>query len=106
MIKLLIIKKEKREKLLNQAKEYYESNKERLQEQARNKYRELSSKEKCEKGGYGRNRYQKMPGENKQRLKEYQKSHCKAKKSKLLSFFSLHGIKMEQRVLIFDKTVY
>ena len=47
-----------------------------------------------------------MPGENKQRLKEYQKRHCKAKKSKLLSFFSLHGIKMEQRVLIFDKTVY
>ena len=37
MIKLLIIK----EKLLNQAKEYYENNKEGLREQAKNNYREL-----------------------------------------------------------------
>ena len=38
MIKLLIINKIKK-KLLNCAKEYYEINKERLREQASNKYR-------------------------------------------------------------------
>ena len=31
------------EKLLNRAIEYYENNKERLKEQARNEYRELSN---------------------------------------------------------------
>ena len=35
-----------RENILNWAKEYYENNKERLRKQARNKYRELSNKEK------------------------------------------------------------
>ena len=33
------------------------------------------------KRGYGRNRYQNMSEENKQRLKEYQKSYCEYKKS-------------------------
>ena len=35
-----------REKMLNRAKEYFEDNKERLQEKARNKYRRPSNEEK------------------------------------------------------------
>ena len=50
-----------------------------MQEQARNKYKELSNKEKDIKRKYGRNRYQNMSGENKQRLKEYQKIILKQK---------------------------
>ena len=38
--------KNKKEKLLNWAKEYYENSKERLQEQSRKKYKELPNKEK------------------------------------------------------------
>ena len=55
-----------RETILNTAKEYDKSSKERLREQARNKYRKLSDEEKI----YGRNRYYNMFKENKQRLKE------------------------------------
>ena len=36
----------KRETILNRAMEYYENDKERLRESARNKYRELSEEEK------------------------------------------------------------
>ena len=36
----------KRETILNRAMEYYENDKERLREPARNKYRELSEEEK------------------------------------------------------------
>ena len=50
-------------------------------EQAGNKYRELSNEEKNIERTYGRNRYQNMSEENKQRLQEYQKNHCKKKKS-------------------------
>ena len=52
--------------------------KEILREQPRNKYRELSNEEKDIKRDYGRNRY--MSGENKQRIKEYQRNYHKAKK--------------------------
>ena len=52
-----------------------------MQKQAENKYRELSDGEKNIKREYGRNRYQNMSEENKQRHKRYQKNHCKAKKS-------------------------
>ena len=48
MIKLLIIKKIEK-KLLNWAKEYYENNKKRLHEQAKNKYKELSNEKKMNK---------------------------------------------------------
>ena len=54
VIKLLIT--ENREVILNKAKECYENNKERLMEQARNKYGELLEKEKDIKREYGRNR--------------------------------------------------
>ena len=56
-----------KEKLLNRAKEYYENNEKRLREQAKNKFRELSNKEKNKKREYGRNRYQNMPEENKEK---------------------------------------
>ena len=46
--------KKNREIILNRAKKNYENNKERLREQARNKYRELSDKEKDIKREYGR----------------------------------------------------
>ena len=69
MIKLFIIKKQ-RKRILNRAKEYYENNKERLGEKARNKYRELSEEEKNIKIKCGRNRYKNMSGENKERLKK------------------------------------
>ena len=46
-----------------------------------------------------------MSEENKQRLKEYQKNYCKAKKISIKKnfLFYLHGIKMNKKVLIFDK---
>ena len=62
--------------ILNRAKYYYENDKERLSEQARDKYRNLSERESMEK-----NRYHNMPEEKKKRLKEYQKNHCETKKS-------------------------
>ena len=66
--------------ILNRAKDYYENDKNRLREQARDKYRNLSEEKKRE---YGRNKYHYMSEEKKQRLKEYQKTrpYSKAKKS-------------------------
>ena len=57
--------------ILNRAKEYYKNNKEALRLKARNKYRGLSEEERDIKREYGRNRYHKMPAENKQELKKY-----------------------------------
>ena len=59
--------------ILNRAKDCYENDKERLREQARDKYRNLSEKEKNKKREHGRNRYRNMSEEKKQRSKEYQK---------------------------------
>ena len=55
--------------ILNRAKDYYENDKERLREQARYKFRNLSEEEKNKKRAYGRNRYHNMSEEKKQRLK-------------------------------------
>ena len=49
--------------ILNWYKEYYEIDKERLRDQARNKYRDLSREEKDIKREYGRNRYKYMSEE-------------------------------------------
>ena len=62
-----------REVILNRAKYYYETDKERLREKARDKYRNLSEEDKKKKE-YGKNRYHNMPEEKKQKLKEYQKN--------------------------------
>ena len=63
--------------ILNKKKDYYKNNKERLREQARDKYRSLSEEEKNKKREHGKNRYHNMPEEKKQRLKEYQKEYIK-----------------------------
>ena len=55
------------------SKKCYENNKERLQEQVKNKYRQLPNEEEGKTKAYGRNRYHNISEENKQRLKEYQK---------------------------------
>ena len=47
-----------RDLILNRAKDYYENDKERLREQASDKYRKLSEGEKKKKREYGKNRYQ------------------------------------------------
>ena len=61
--------------ILNRAKDYYENDKGRLREQARDKYRVSSEQEN------GKRRYHNMSEEKKQRLKEYQKNDREAKKS-------------------------
>ena len=59
--------------ILNRAKDYYENDKERLREQARDKDRNLNEKEKNKKREYGKNRYRNMSEEKKQRLKRISK---------------------------------
>ena len=59
----------------NKAKDYYKNEKNRLTEQARDKYRNLSEEEENEKQKYGRNRY------HKRILKEY---HTKRISKKIL----------------------
>ena len=44
----------------NWLKENYKNNKDKISDQAKNKYRGLSNEEKDMKREYGRNRYQKM----------------------------------------------
>ena len=63
---------------------------ERLQEQARNKYRESSNKEKDTRE-YGRNRCRNMLEEDKQKLKECKKWYRNAK----CLFFIMHNVKDE-----------
>ena len=46
--------------ILNRVKDYFENDKERLREQARDKYRNLSEEEKNKKRDYGKNRYHNM----------------------------------------------
>ena len=56
--------------------------KERLSDNARDKYINLSEEEKHVKREYGKNRYHNVSEEKKQRLKEYQKKNYReAKKS-------------------------
>ena len=81
-----LIPKKNRDMLLNRAKDHYENERERLREQARDKYRDLSEEEKNKKQKYGTNRYPNMSEEKKQRLKEYQKNYREGKKVKY--FFS------------------
>ena len=73
----LIYHKKNRDFLLNKGKGCYKNNKERLKEQARDKYRRLPEEEKSKKREYLWNRYHNMSEEKKQRLKEYQKEYQK-----------------------------
>ena len=68
--------------IINRGKDYcYENDKERLRQQARDRYWNLSEEEKNKKREYGKSRYHNMSEENKQRLKEYQKNYRQVKKS-------------------------
>ena len=67
LLKKLIIK-QKQNVILKRAKDYYENDKERLREQARDTYRNLSEEEKNKKREYGSNRYQNMSKEVKRKL--------------------------------------
>ena len=70
-----------RDVMLNKAKAKA-NNKERLSEQARDKYRNLSEeKKKKKKREYEKNRYHNRSEEKKQRLKKYQKNYRNSKKS-------------------------
>ena len=71
-----------RDVILNRVKDYYENNKERLREQAKDKYRNLSEEEKNKKTEYGKRRYHNMSEEKIQILKEYQKNYREAKNFK------------------------
>ena len=53
-INLLSKKKKNRDVILNIAKDYYENDKERLRDQARDKCRNLSEEEKNKKREYGK----------------------------------------------------
>ena len=64
-----------RDVIPNRVKDYNENDKERLREQARDKYRNLSEEE------WRKNRHHNMPEEKEQRLKKYQKNYREAKKS-------------------------
>ena len=57
----------------NRAKDYYKNDKERLRDNAKDKYRNLSEEEKNKKRKYERNWYDNMSEEKKQKLKECQK---------------------------------
>ena len=58
-MKQLIIKKP-RDVILNRAKDYYKNDKERLRDNATNKYINLSEEEKNKNREYGRNRNHNM----------------------------------------------
>ena len=62
---------------LNRAKDYCKNDKERLREQARDKYRNLSEEEKIKRENMGRADITICP---KKRLKEHQKNYREAKK--------------------------
>ena len=55
--------------ILNRGKNYYENDKERLSEQARDKYRNLSKEEKNKNREYEKNRYHNMSEEKKTKTK-------------------------------------
>ena len=66
-----------RDVILNRAKNYYENDKKRLTDQAKD-----TEEDKNKKIEYGRNRYHNMSEEKKQALKEYQKNYLETKKLK------------------------
>ena len=70
--------------ILKRAKDYHKNDKERIRNQARDKYRNLSEEqkeEKNQKGEYERKRYLDISEEKKQKLKKYQKNYRQAKTS-------------------------
>ena len=66
---------------LDRVKDYYEKDQERLREQARDKYRNLSEEEKIKRETMEKIDTIICLKKKKQRLKEHQKNYCDAKKS-------------------------
>ena len=67
-------------KLLKKAKDRYHNDGGKLEwENAKNKYRSLSEKEKEVKRAYGRDSYRNMIEDEKNRLKKYQRNYQSAK---------------------------
>ena len=69
--------------ILNSAKDYYENDKGRLRDQAGDKYRNLSEEEKIKIENMEKTDTTICAQKKKQRLKEYQKNYCEAKKVSL-----------------------
>ena len=67
--------------MLNRAKDYYENDKERLREHARDKYSNLPEEEKNKKREYGKSRYHNMSVEKNKDWKNIKKNYSEAKKS-------------------------
>ena len=67
--------------ILKTAKDYYENDKGRLREQARDKYRNLCEEEKKQKERIWKKQNHNMSEEEKKRLKKYQKHYREVKKS-------------------------
>ena len=65
--------------MLNRAKDYYKNGKERLRDNARAKYRNLSEEEKNKKREHGRNRYHNMSKEKKTKTKGMSRKYLKQK---------------------------
>ena len=61
--------------ILNRVKDYYENDKERLVQQARDKYWNLHEEQKNKRDNMEKNRYCNISEEKEQRLKEYQKKY-------------------------------
>ena len=66
--------------ILNRAKYYYENDKERLREQARDKYRNLPEEEKNLKREYGKNRYLNIPEEKRKKPERISKKLSRSEK--------------------------
>ena len=75
----LLSKKPRHNTILNRSKDYYENDQERLREQARDKYRNLSE-EKNKKRECGKNRYLNMSEEKKKKTKRISKKLSWSKK--------------------------
>ena len=78
-MKQLIIKKP-RDVILNRAKDYYKNDKERLRDNATNKYINLSEEEKNKNREYGRNRNHNMSIWKETKTKIISKNYRQAKK--------------------------
>ena len=80
--------------ILDRAKDYYKNDKERLRDNARDKYRNLSEEEKNKKREYGINRYHNISEKKKKQLRECQKIVVKLIKAESLnsikSYVSMH----------------
>ena len=77
--------KKSRNVILKTAKDYYENDKERLRQQPRDNYRNLSEKDKNKKREYGKNRYHNMSEEKKTKTKRISKKLSRDKKFSIMN---------------------